>query len=121
MVSYLLTLDPDIAAADFNKNNVLHLAAGSGSAKMVKVLMESGKCNDLLNVANSSGSSPLYVAVSSANAYCAKKLQHYGASLTSETPKSSKNPIVDAMRKDKLDVEYIYPIFCMVNGLFSVT
>lgn len=66
--------------------------------------METGKCGDLLSVPNIQGCSPLYLAVTTANMNVAKTFRAYGASFTAVPAAISQNPLMDLMRKNKLDM-----------------
>lgn len=66
--------------------SVAHLAAISGSTKVLKVLLEEGADKD---IANRWGHSPLHVAIMSGNSMAVDLLTKAGAHLTVEDPAAS--------------------------------
>ncbi|CAI4231912.1 unnamed protein product [Auanema sp. JU1783] len=111
LVNYLVTeCCEDLKIDSRNHNNVLHYAA-TASAEMVKLLMDSGKCDNLINATNNDGSTPFYLAVMGGNPFCAKALRSYGGLL--RVPGSLKNvsPLLEAMKKPKMDVASLQAIF----------
>ena len=64
---------------DSNGNNYLHLAAGSGNAKALSVLLDIPECQKLLNETNNYGGTPLHLAAGRGHIRSTEILLAHGA------------------------------------------
>ncbi|PAV87879.1 hypothetical protein WR25_08656 [Diploscapter pachys] len=102
VVKLLVDLGADLNTITTNGENCMHLAAFA-SPQMIKFLHDTGKFTSIINAPNGDGSSPLYIAMSNANPNCARALHNCGASLSADPLDTSPRPLIDAIKRGKLD------------------
>ncbi|CAJ0565572.1 unnamed protein product, partial [Mesorhabditis spiculigera] len=94
IVRRMLQIGTDASVRDINGNNVLHIAALTGSP-MLELLWEFAEVHKLLNNINQDGCTPVTVAIRNVNPRCLTALRRFGADFTISA--AGRNALFEAM------------------------
>ncbi|CAB3396955.1 unnamed protein product [Caenorhabditis bovis] len=118
--SLMMEKGADITYVCPDGSNALHIAATS-SVEMIKLLWETKKCDEMLNKADASGNTPMYVALTNGYLSNARYLKAIGASLTAIDATHEATPLIGALKKGKLDDSTIKKILEMKPDALNET